>query len=348
MKKQLARILIGLLLLLVAMYVEHTMSLPMWQLMLVYLVPYLVVGCDIIYEAMARLVGGKPLDEHLLTLVASVGVFGIGFFPGSSPELHEAVLVLLLFQVGELFERYAEWRSRRSIAQLVSMRPGDAGVQAALGRKSRSEAFITRFARIYTPVVVAVAVAVAFLPPLLYASYAEGFRLWLYRSLTFLVVSCPCALVISVPLSFFGGIGCASRGGILVKGAQCMDQLARATAPVPQPAAAAGADRRGLWVLPSSMGGQCLIADASVCGDAQIAAADVVITGGDVAARTRHAVRIARHTISIARQNVVFAIGVKMLVLLLAAFGMAAMWMAVFADVGVTVLAVLNAMRTMR
>ena len=321
MRQRLVRILLGTLLLAVAMYVEHTcVDMPMSRMLLIYLVPYLVVGYDIIGEAVVKLLHGKPLDEHLLMLIASLGVFGVGFFPGSSPELHEAVLVLLLFQVGEYFEHYAEHRSRESISMLLHMRHYTTRVEeTADSGTSESETFIRRFARIYTPIVVGVAVVVAFVPPVFYDSYEAGLAVWLYRALTFLVVSCPCAFVISVPLTFFGGIGKASREGILMKGAYCIDLLASRS-------------RR-------------LVVATGTSSEAEIAAADVVIATGDES-KLQLATSIARRTTSIARQNVAFAIGVKLLVLVLAAFGCTAMWMAVFADVGVTVLAVLNAMRT--
>ena len=294
----------------------------MSRLLLFYLVPYIVVGYDIIGEAIVKLLHGKPLDEHLLMLIASLGVFGVGFFPGSSPELHEAVLVLLLFQVGEYFEHYAEKRSRDSIAMLLRMRHYTTRVeQTADSGTSESETFIRRFARIYTPIVVGVAIVLAFVPPLFYATYESGLTVWLYRALTFLVVSCPCAFVISVPLTFFGGIGKASREGILMKGAYCIDLLS--------------ASHRHAAVA------------TAASSDAGIASADIVIAAGGES-KLQLARRIARRTVGIARQNVAFAIGVKLLVLVLAAFGWAAMWMAVFADVGVTVLAVLNAMRAMK
>lgn len=305
-----------------AMWLEHHAEIGMWQLLAVYMVPYLVVGADIIYEALEGIVRGRPFDEHLLMLVASLGVLAIGFFPGADSELHEAVLVLLLFQIGEYCECYAEQRSRQSISLLVGKRHYHAHVEeTAQSGRSESERFIRRFARVYTPAVVGVAVVVAFVPPFFYSSYGAGLAVWLYRALTFLVVSCPCALVISVPLAFFGGMGKASRCGILMKGAYCVDLLAAKAARAKIVGDTAGSD--------------------------EIETADVVIAD-DNTSRRQLAVDIARRTVGIARQNVVMSIGIKLLVLLLAAFGVTAMWMAVFADVGVTVLAVLNAMRAMR
>ena len=301
----------------VAALVEHTVQLPVWQMLLIYLVPYMVVGYDVVGEAFEGICHGEVFDEDFLMFVATVGAMCIGFLPGAESQFAEAVFVMLFFQVGELFEHYAEHRSRRSIRALMDIRPDTANVlrdgkiqtvspdtiavgetiivkpgervaldgeivdgtsalntvaltgesmprdvhegdqvvsgcvnisgvltvkvQKSFGestaskiismvenaseKKSKSEAFITRFARVYTPIVVIVALVLAFVPPLFCGGYVEALTTWLYRALTFLVVSCPCALVISIPLSFFGGIGGASRHGILIKGASYIDAL---------------------------------------------------------------------------------------------------------------------------
>ncbi len=621
MKAKTVRIIVAAVLLAAAAAVEHAGQLTVWQLLLVYLVPYLVAGYDVVGEAIEGLCHGEALDEDVLMTVATVGALLIGFLPGAETEFPEAVFVMLFFQVGEMFEHYAEHRSRRSISQLMDIRPDTANVvrggevatvspesvvvgetieirpgervpldavvtagsstlntvaltgesmpravtvgdsvvsgcvnisgvvratvtktfgestatkiislvENAAGRKSRSEAFITKFARIYTPIVVATALALAFIPPLFCASYGEGFAVWLYRALTFLVVSCPCALVISIPLSFFGGIGGAARHGILVKGANYMDALARlgtvafdktgtltkgvfevaaihpdsisadellhlaahverySTHPIAVSLRAAFAHEQdgcevsnvqevaGKGVMATVNGrtvcvgnggmmdavgakwrqchrvgtvvhvaidgeyaGHIVVSDAikpfaaeavrevkkmgvgcvamltgdrkevaqsvaaelgldecragllpaekieafgqlaaatpegrttafvgdgindapvlaradvgiamgALGSDAAIEAADVVLMD-DNPAKVSVAIAIARRTLGIAHENVVLAIGIKVLVLLLAALGLATMWMAVFADVGVTVLAVLNAMRTL-
>lgn len=622
MKKKMLRIAASAVLLCVAAWVEHNTNLAVWQLLLVYLVPYLVAGYDVVGEAIEGVCHGEALDEDFLMFVATLGALLIGFLPGAETEFPEAVFVMIFFQVGEMFEHYAEHRSRRSISHLMDIRPDTANVvrggnvsvvspsEIAVGEtievrpgervpldgevllgdssldtvaltgesvprgvhsgdsvvsgcvnlsgvlrikvtktfgestvskiidlvenanehKSRSEAFITRFARIYTPAVVVGALLLAFVAPLFSASYAEAFPVWLYRALMFLVVSCPCALVISVPLSFFGGIGGASRHGILIKGANFIDSLSKldvvafdktgtltkgvfevcaihpdeitpdellhlaahverySSHPIAvslkqafaneddgctvdnvkdiagqgisavvngrtvcvgntrlmdavgakwrqchrvgtivhvaiegeyaghivvsdrvkddaREAIAAlkgvgvsltamltgdrrevgedvakqlGIDRVFAELLPADKlgaletlsamkheGGTCAfvgdgindapvlaradvgIAMGAMGADAAIDAADVVLMD-DCPSKVALAVRIARRTIMIARQNVWFSIGVKILVLLLAALGLATMWMAVFADVGVTVLAVLNAMRTLR
>ena len=616
-------IVVTTLLLIAAVVVEKTCSLPTWGLLLVYLVPYLLIGHDTLKEAAEGLAHGDAFDEHFLMSVATLGALAIGFLPGAENQFPEAVFVMLFFQVGELFEGYAEGKSRDSIAHLMDIRPDAAHVErhgevqtvvpdqvqpgetivikpgervpldgvvleghtalntvALTGEsaprdvaegdevisgcvnlsglikvrttkcygestvakiihlvedagqhKSKSEAFITRFARIYTPIVVGAAVLLALVPPLCSGHFAAAFPTWLYRALMFLVVSCPCALVISVPLTFFGGIGGASRRGILVKGANYIDVLSRlhtvvfdktgtlthgqfaveavhpdlcderqllhlaahvehfTTHPIgaalrdafPEEAtdgcsvtgveevagqgikarvegrmvcvgntkmmdavgarwhdchcvgtiihvaidgiyaghivindrikddsaeavtqlAALGVERTVMLtgdrqevaadvaaklhltdfkadLLPADkveqverlkretpQGGYLAfvgdgindapvlaradvgIAMGALGSDAAIEAADVVLMD-DKPSKIALAVRIARRTLSIARQNVWFAIGVKVAVLLLAAFGLATMWMAVFADVGVTVLAVLNAMRALR
>lgn len=314
-------VLIGatILLLVGAALIEHSMNLTTWQLLLIYLVPYLLIGHDTLKEAAEGIMKGDMFNEDFLMSVATIGALAIGFLPGSDTEFMEAVFVMLFFQIGELFEGYAEGRSRDSISHLMEIKPDVANVErngdllqispeeVAIGEtivvrpgekvpldgkviegqsalntiaitgesmprqitegnevisgcinisgvikvqttktfgestvskiinlvenanenKSKSESFISRFAHVYTPIVVFLAVALALVPPIFSAaSYAESFPLWLNRALIFLVVSCPCALVISVPLTFFGGIGGASRNGILIKGSNYMDALA--------------------------------------------------------------------------------------------------------------------------
>ena len=320
-KGQITIIVATILLLLLAVFIEKHVDLPTWQLLMIYLIPYLLIGYRTLWEAAEGVAHGDAFNEHFLMSVATIGALCIGFLPGAETEFPEAVFVMLFFQVGELFEGYAEGRSRESIAHLMDIRPDVAhvenketdGVQdispaeVSVGQtivirpgekvpldgvilegssslntsvltgepmprsvaegdevmsgcvnlsgmlrvrttksfgestvskiirlvenasehKSKSEAFITRFARIYTPVVVFAAVVLAVLPPLCSASFVESFPVWLYRSLMFLVVSCPCALVLSVPLTFFGGIGGASRRGILIKGANYIDLLSK-------------------------------------------------------------------------------------------------------------------------
>ena len=315
LSKQLWLIGITVILLIMAVAVEKTLDLPKWQLLMVYLVPYLLIGHDTLKEAVEGLTEGEAFNEHFLMSIATIGALCIGFLPGAETEFPEAVFVMLFFQVGELFEGYAEGKSRESIAHLMDIRPDVAHVETSTGlkdvspeevqidevivirpgekvpldgfivegstslntvaltgetlprevtetdevisgcvnisgvirvqvtktfgestvskilnlvehaseHKSQSEAFITRFAHVYTPVVVFAAIALAVIPTLLGGSFAT----WLYRALMFLVVSCPCALVISVPLTFFGGIGGASRRGILIKGSNYMDILAK-------------------------------------------------------------------------------------------------------------------------
>ena len=612
------RIAVSTVLLVAAIIITNSTSLPLWQQLLIFAVPYLTAGWDTLKEAAEGLAHGEALDENFLMTVATAGALGIGFLPGAEPQFAEAVFVMLFFQVGELFEGIAEGRSRKSIAHLMDLRPDSANlekdgetrvvnpaevavgdviivkpgekipldgviiegtstldtkaltgeslpkgaaqgdevfsgcvnlsgvlkirvtkpfgestaskilelVENAASNKSRSENFITRFAKVYTPIVVGAAVLLAIIPTLL----GGTFSVWLYRALLFLVVSCPCALVISVPLSFFGGIGGASRKGILFKGSNYMEALSKvgtvvfdktgtltrgvfevtavhpdiieqkellhlaahverySTHPIAASLRAAYPDEAddctveqveevagkgvtamvngkrvcvgnelmmeaegaawhpchhtgtivhvsidGVYVghivvsdvvkpesadavkalheagvgktvmltgdredVAAAVAGQLALdewhsgllpdgkvteleklmqarqkgsllafvgdgvndapvlarADVGVAmgamgSDAAIEAADVVLMDDDPG-KIAAAMRIARRTIGIARQNTVFAIGIKLLVLLLAALGLATMWMAVFADVGVTVLAVLNAMRALK
>lgn len=539
LKSKLYLIGVTIILLIVAVFIEKHYDLATWQLLLVYLIPYLLIGHETLGEAAEGIAKGDMFNEHFLMVIATIGALCIGFFPGSETEFPEAVFVMLFFQVGELFEGYAEGKSRDSISHLMDIRPDVANVirngevesvapdmvkigetilikrgekipldgivvegsalldtvaltgesvpraikegeeiysgcinlkgelkvrttktfgestaskiialvESADRNKSKSEAFITRFARIYTPIVVFAALALAIIPPMLGAmgiatslmsggTFGENFPLWLNRALIFLVVSCPCALVISVPLTFFGGIGGASRNGILIKGSNYMDALAKIGtvvfdktgtlthgevlvqadegAPVvvndgikegsaeavrclktlgvkktvmltgdheeigKKVAGQVGVDEYYAELLPADKvthleellktkpSGKTLayvgdgindapvlkradvgIAMGALGSDAAIDAADVVLMDDDPR-KIALAMKIARHTIHVAHENVIFAIAVKMAVLVLATIGLGTMWMAVFADVGVTVLAVLNAMRTLK
>ena len=320
MRRRIILIAASAVLLAGAVLIEKHCTLPTWQLLLVYLIPYLLVGAPTLKEAAEGIAHGDVFNENFLMTIATIGALCIGFLPGAETEFPEAVFVMLFFQVGELFETYAEGKSRDSISHLMDIRPDtadverngrvetvhpeevrigevivirpgdkvpldgtviegtsslntvaltgesiprDAGagdevisgcvnlsgvlrvrttksfgestvskilrlVESADGQKSRSESFITRFARVYTPIVVFAALLLAFLPLLFSETgFSASFAMWLHRALIFLVVSCPCALVISVPLTFFGGLGGASRKGILIKGSNYMDTLAR-------------------------------------------------------------------------------------------------------------------------
>ena len=320
MKKKVLRIILTSVLLLLAWIVERNCNLPTWQMLVVYLIPYLLISYDVLGEAVEGIMEGNPFDENFLMSVATIGAFVVGFLPNGEPQFLEGVFVMLFFQVGELFEHYAEDKTRDSISDLMDIRPDTANVErsgetivvnpatvavgevvlvkpgekipldgevvegssslntvaltgesipkdVALGdavvsgcvnisgllkvkvsktfsnstasrilnlveeaseSKSKSESFIRRFARVYTPIVVISALFLAFIPPFFAASYGDALSTWLYRALTFLIVSCPCALVISIPLSFFCGIGGAGHVGILIKGGNYMEALARA------------------------------------------------------------------------------------------------------------------------
>ena len=303
-KRTVIRLLISLVLLIAASLIPLD---GIWKF-LIFLPAYIVIGYDVVKDAVLNIVHGQLLDEKFLMTLATVGAFATG-------DYKEAVAVMLFYQVGELFQSIAVGKSRKSIAALMDIRPDSARVirdgaevtvspdEVAIGetivvhpgekipldgtvtegdstvdlsaltgesvpgelrpgdravsgsvnlsgvikinveqvfgestvskildlvenssaKKAKTENFVTRFARVYTPAVVAGAVLLAFLPPLI---LRESVMPWIQRALTFLVVSCPCALVVSVPLSFFGGIGRASREGILIKGANYLEQLA--------------------------------------------------------------------------------------------------------------------------
>lgn len=307
MRKQLWRIIIAGILFIITTIIDFGNE---WLKLVLFVLSYVIVGWDIVRNALVNIVRGKVFDENFLMTVATIGAFLIGEYP-------EAVIVMLFYQIGELFQSYAADKSRKSIASLMNIRPdyanlkkgddlvkvdpdevqvGDiivikagekipldgvvisgssmvdtsaltgeslprevsAGdeilsgciningvitakvtkeyeestvskildlVENASSKKSQSERFITRFARYYTPIVVIIAAFLAIVPPLLIRD--ASFNDWIYRALSFLVVSCPCALVLSIPLSFFGGIGGASRKGILVKGSNYLEALAQ-------------------------------------------------------------------------------------------------------------------------
>ena len=316
-KKVLRRIVLSVLLLglIYALFALHVLPDNRWLELGLYLIPYLVIGYDILLKAAKGLRNAQPFDENFLMAVATVGAIALG-------EYLEGAAVMLFYQIGELFQSYAVGKSRRSITALMDIRPDTANiaredgsleqvdpdelpvgtviwvqpgekipidgvvvegqstldtaaltgesvprdvwegeevvsgcvnlngllkirttrefgestasrildlVENASSKKSRQENFISRFARVYTPVVCLGALLLALLPPLanLLLGRVADWSTWIYRALTFLVISCPCALVISIPLSFFAGIGGASGAGVLVKGSNYMETLSR-------------------------------------------------------------------------------------------------------------------------
>lgn len=611
LKRDIIIILLGAALFVgVWIYTSSQPNINQWLMLGLFLVPYLVLGFEIISDAIIKLLHGELFDEYFLMTVASIGALCIGEYP-------EAVAVMLFFRIGECFEDYAVDKSRRSIAELMDIRPDYACVEVdgvlqkfdpntipvgtvitvtpgeripldgvimdgessvdtsaltgesmprtvkkgqqvvsgcvnlsgvlrirvsstykestvskmlelvehSANSKSRREALVTRFAKVYTPVVVALAVLLAVIPSLVDGNWLE----WIRRALIFLVISCPCALVISVPLSFFGGIGCASKHGILIKGSTYLEALADTSTVVMdktgtvtegsfsvtgvEPIGISGADlitlaaaaecysshpialslRKACKNLPDrrlvtnvrELTGRGI--EANVCGrrvlvgnaalmtsngitpktptehativhvaadgiyggyividdrikdgakqavsdlyrlgvestvmltgdgkrtaqavatalgvnnvysellpsdkviaveellrqkhtgtllfvgdgindapvlarsdvgiamgalgsDAAVEAADVVLMDDDVR-KLPLAIEISQHTVGIAKQNIAFSLTVKFVIMLLGALGIAGMWLAVFADVGVLILAVLNATRTLR
>ncbi len=321
MNKKQKKVLVRIIIAAVLLALLNLVSLPEIPAMLLYFAAYIVIGYDILRKAGKGILNGRVFDENFLMAVATVGAVALAFISGSR-DFNEAVLVMLFYQIGELFQSYAVGKSRRSISSLMDIRPDYANIEAdgkleqvdpdevetgtvivvqpgekvpidgvvvdgtttintsALtgeslprdvapgeeiisgcinlsglirvrttkpfgestvskilelvensgSRKSHSEQFISRFARVYTPIVCYAALALALLPPLvriLFMSAGGDWTVWIYRALTFLIVSCPCALVISIPLSFFAGLGGASSEGVLIKGSNFLEALAQ-------------------------------------------------------------------------------------------------------------------------
>ena len=620
-KKSLYRILLATLVFIAVFIIVKVSRANLVLQALLYAIPFLMAGYDVLKKAVLKISQGKVFSEHFLMSLATLGAFALSFMTGES-EFAEAVFVMIFYQVGEFFEHIAEGSSEKSISELLNLRPdlvhlevdgnisdvepkdvqegqviviqpgekvaidgilisGESSVDTAAltgeslpqsvqvgdqvlsgminmtgvirvkvlhtvenstlskildllenssANKSKSERFMSKFAAIYTPTVVIAALVLAFLPPLLSGNFLANFPEWLSRALTFLVISCPCALVISIPLSFFGGLGASSKAGVLIKGSNYLESLANletllldktgtltegvfevtalhpndikkehllhlashverfSSHPIAQSLREAyekeaddcsitdvveksgygitakvnghdvavgntkfmdslGADWKTCHkvgtiihvAIDGKYAGHIVISDCiksdtkealeqlrkagvknlvmltgdrhevaeKVAGelsmtdykaellpadkvtelenylaqkhsrstvgfvgdgindapvlaradvgiamgglgsDVAIEAADVVVMN-DRLSKIAQAIKIARKTITIARENIVFSIGIKVLVLILASLGLANMWLAIFADVGVTVLATLNAMRTMK
>ena len=620
-KKKLFRILLATLTFIIVFAVVKLNHIGLLAQALLYAIPFLMAGYDVLKKALLKISQGKVFSEHFLMSLATLGAFALSFMTGEA-EFAEAVFVMIFYQVGEFFEHIAEGSSEKSISELLDLRPdlvhleeggqtvdvdpkdlkegqviiikpgekvaidgilisGESSVDTAAltgeslpqsvqvgdqvlsgminmtgvirvkvlhsvenstlskildllenstANKSKSERFMTKFAEVYTPTVVIAALILAVLPPLVSGDFLANFPEWLSRALTFLVISCPCALVISIPLSFFGGLGASSKAGVLIKGSNYLESLASletllfdktgtltegvfevtalhstdvkeeqllhlashverfSSHPIAQSLREAyekeaddcsitdvteksgygisakinehdvavgntkfmeslGADwkpchkvgtivhvaidgnyaghivisdciksdtkqalqelrKAGVKQLVMLTGDRHEVADkiagelemtdykaellpadkvtelenylaqknprstvgfvgdgindapvlaradvgiamGGLGSDVAIEAADVVVMN-DRLSKIAQAIKIARKTITIARENIVFSIGIKVLVLILASLGLANMWLAIFADVGVTVLATLNAMRTMK
>ena len=514
-KTMLVRIVVTI----VATVALHFTEIEGWWRFAAFLVVYLIIGYDILREAAEGILHGEVFDENTLMAVATIGAFALAIMSGSG-DYNEAIAVMLLFQVGELFQSHAVGKSRRNIVALMDIRPDYANVEhggsvakihpnevsigteivvrrgekvpidgvvtegrsmlntanltgesvprgvsvgdeilsgcinmgdklrikttkafgestaskilqlmeASGSHKSRSENFISRFARVYTPIVCYAALALAVVPTmvctlLMGEPLGAAFEMWLYRALTFLVISCPCALVVSIPLSFFAGIGAAGRLGILVKGSRYLEMLSKVRTIVFDKTGTLTegnidsedrvkstsrlavdtlrsegiseivmmtGDRRevaerignevgvnriysellpegkvahlesvmaekgrgemvafvgdGINDAPVLRRADLGIAMGALGCDAAIEAADVVLMDDDPM-KIMTAIRVSRRTLQIVWQNIVLALGVKAVCLMLGAVGIANMWLAVFADVGVMVIAVVNAMR---
>ena len=514
-KTMLVRIVVTI----VATVALHFTEIEGWWRFAAFLVVYLIIGYDILREAAEGILHGEVFDENTLMAVATIGAFALAIMSGSG-DYNEAIAVMLLFQVGELFQSHAVGKSRRDIVALMDIRPDYANVEhggsvakihpnevsigteivvrrgekvpidgvvtegrsmlntanltgesvprgvsvgdeilsgcinmgdklrikttkafgestaskilqlmeASGSHKSRSENFISRFARVYTPIVCYAALALAVVPTmvctlLMGEPLGAAFEMWLYRALTFLVISCPCALVVSIPLSFFAGIGAAGRLGILVKGSRYLEMLSKVRTIVFDKTGTLTegnidsedrvkstsrlavdtlrsegiseivmmtGDRRevaerignevgvnriysellpegkvahlesvmaekgrgemvafvgdGINDAPVLRRADLGIAMGALGCDAAIEAADVVLMDDDPM-KIMTAIRVSRRTLQIVWQNIVLALGVKAVCLMLGAVGIANMWLAVFADVGGMVIAVVNAMR---
>lgn len=297
----LIRIITASVLYIAANLVSDMIADPMHRLVL-YIIVYLFVGIDVIWNAIKGIVHGEWFDENFLMTVATLGVFALAIFEGND-DYGEAISVILFFRIGEYFQGYASMKSKKKIEALGIEKSGSSR------STSQSEAFITRFAKVYTPFVCCGALILAIIAPLINMAIGGGdanWNTWIYRALTFLVISCPCALVISIPMTFFASIINASKHGILITDGCGLEQLNKGTFP----------------------SGEIVFADNNP-------------------SKHNIAKKIARRCMNIVWQNIFFAIGVKIIVLILSAFGITSMWLAIFADTGIMILAVLNAMRAL-
>ena len=297
----LIRIITASVLYIAANLVSDMIADPMNRLAL-YIIVYLFVGIDVIWNAIKGIVHGEWFDENFLMTVATLGVFALAIFEGND-DYGEAISVILFFRIGEYFQGYASMKSKKKIEALGIEKSGSSR------STSQSEAFITRFAKVYTPFVCCGALILAIIAPLINMAIGGGdanWNTWIYRALTFLVISCPCALVISIPMTFFASIINASKHGILITDGCGLEQLNKGTFP----------------------SGEIVFADNNP-------------------SKHNIAKKIAHRCMNIVWQNIFFAIGVKIIVLILSAFGITSMWLAIFADTGIMILAVLNAMRAL-
>lgn len=297
----LIRIITASVLYIAANLVSDMIADPMHRLAL-YIIVYLFVGIDVIWNAIKGIVHGEWFDENFLMTVATLGVFALAIFEGND-DYGEAISVILFFRIGEYFQGYASMKSKKKIEALGIEKSGSSR------STSQSEAFITRFAKVYTPFVCCGALILAIIAPLINMAIGGGdadWNTWIYRALTFLVISCPCALVISIPMTFFASIINASKHGILITDGCGLEQLNKGTFP----------------------SGEIVFADNNP-------------------SKHNIAKKIARRCMNIVWQNIFFAIGIKIIVLILSAFGITSMWLAIFADTGIMILAVLNAMRAL-
>ena len=220
-KRNLLRIIIAAILM-VALYFTPVTGMVRFGL---YLVPYLVIGYDILIKAFKGIKNRQAFDESLLMAIATIGAILLAIYEDG--DYTEAIGVMLFYQIGEWFQSYAVGKSRRNISELMDIRPDYANLEGENGELIKTD---PDEVAVGTTIVVASAVTLALLPPLVrmgFMNLPADWETWIYRALTFLVISCPCALVISIPLSFFAGIGGASKAGVLIKGSNYMETLSK-------------------------------------------------------------------------------------------------------------------------
>lgn len=342
MKKRLIRLCIAsglfLLLFIVDKIVELAdvdLGIPNWILPFVlYFAIYLIQGSKILKEAGIGIVNGYFLDENFLMSVASLGAFALGIYSGCiglEPDgFEEGCAVVIFYSIGEFFQDWALSKSEREIIKMMDKHQIDLKKSED---SSDAETFISRFAKVYTPIVVGLAIAIAIIPPgvglFVHINDMDlSWTTWIYRALSFIVVSCPCALVISIPLSFSMGIGCAGKSGIFVMGADCLEQVAK----------------NPDLTIKSAGNDTDLVIVSAVASDKAADSTELILMNRS-SNGIAYVKKIARKTMLIIRENIFFTIGIKVAVLALSACGITNMWIAIFADEGIALLAVLNAFR---
>lgn len=342
-------------LLFVGGYVLQELKLsPDYVYKLCFLVSYMLVGFSVVRNALEGVIKGRIFDENFLMSIASLGAFALG-------EYSEGVAVMLLFTIGEHVQGTAVARSRRSINNILSQKHETYTLPRHYdNEQSDTEQFITKFARVYTPLVCLISVLIVVIPPLL---FSKEWQEWIHRGLAALVVSCPCAIVISIPLCYSGGIGACSKQGIFVKYTSTIDDIAKCDVIIKQGDGKAVQDikslqEQGKRVLYAGNGEGDLdmlkTADIPVslgeyCTNDAVELSDMVIINGDTNILST-VKRISKRTRVLAIENIAFSIAVKTVILILDVIlaKEMPMWLAVFGDVGICLIAIANSSRNLR